>query len=228
LLKVEDVSAAGCKNNALNETKENRQEAVSALQAILDRSSPVNWNDYKWIIRLCEQAGNEVGKKEWYEKWFLAYPDFELFKQNTDLIAHDADKEAKIQQWIDIMRKQRHFTLVIGICLFLDNPEKAWTEFMRHKDQISMNEPLLLRLFKEMKKHDPSKLIPLYQELTLENIGYRKRSGYAKAARWMKELKKVCELSCQEKAWVAFYNQIMREYRRFRALMEEIRAAGIG
>ncbi len=44
----------------------------------------------------------------------------------------------------------------------------------------------------------------------------------------MKELKEVCGLTGNEETWTAFQTKIMTEYRRFRALMEEIRAAGIG
>ncbi|WP_027415002.1 hypothetical protein [Aneurinibacillus terranovensis] len=90
-----------------------------------------------------------------------------------------------------------------------------------------MNEPVMLKLFKEIKKHDPVRLIPLYRDLVLKHIGDRNRTGYARAARWMKDLKEVCARSGKEDVWNGFYRQIMTEYRRFRSLMEEIRTAGL-
>lgn len=90
-----------------------------------------------------------------------------------------------------------------------------------------MDEPVILNLFKTMISNAPAKLIPVYRELALNNISNKNRSAYARAARWMKDLREVCGLSGNEKTWTAFHKKIMTEYRRFRALMEEIRAAGI-
>ena len=135
----------------------------------------------------------------------MTYPDFALFKRNVALIEDDLDKARKISYWIDCMRKQKQGALVISIYLYQDDLNQAWQEFRQRKDQFQMNEPLLLKLFKEMKKQDPSKLIPIYSDFIMKNISYRERSTYAKAARWMKDLKEV---------W-------------FRSLMEEIRAVGI-
>ncbi|OPX87679.1 MAG: hypothetical protein A4E53_02391 [Pelotomaculum sp. PtaB.Bin104] len=206
------------------ERRENWHEAVKALQTILNASSRSNPHDYQWIIRLCERSGNELGVKDWYEKWFLAHPAFDLFRQNVAIISNDADKEGKIQKWIDFMSHQKEYTLVIGMYLYLDDIDKAWAAFVKHKGQIQMDEPLLIKLFREMKNHNPAKLIPLYRDLALKNISRRERSAYARAARWMKDLQEVCALSGKETEWTTFYGRIMTEYRRFRALMEEIRA----
>lgn len=209
------------------ERRENWREAVMTLQTILNASSRNNPQDYQWIIRLCERSGDKQGIKDWHEKWFLAYPDLDLFKRNEALNKHDADKEAKIQKWIDVMRHQKEYALVVGIFLYLGDIDKAWAEFIKHKDRSDMNEPLLIKLFKQMKNHNPANLIPLYRDLVLKNIGYRERRAYARAARWMKDMKEVCALSGKKDEWAAFHRQIMTEYRRFRSLMEEIRAAGI-
>lgn len=195
-----------------------------ALQTILNASSRSRPHDYQWIIRLCERSGDELGVKDWYEKWFLANPAFDLFRRNVAIIKNDADKEDKIQKWINFMSHRKEYTLVIGMYLYLNDIDKAWTAFVKCKDQIQMNEPLLLKLFKEMKNHEPEKLIPLYRDLALKNISYRERSAYARAAKWMKDLQEVCVLSGKEEEWTTCYRRIMTEYRRFRALMEEIRA----
>lgn len=129
---------------------------------------------------------------------------------------------------MDAMMRQREYALAIGMYLYLDDIDKAWAEFMRHKDQIEMNEPLLLKLFKKMKNHEPARLIPLYRDLALIKISRRERRAYAKAARWIKDLREVCSLSGKSEEWTAFHGQVMTEYCRFRSLMEEIRAAGIG
>lgn len=203
-------------------------EALSAMQNALDASPRVTPHDYQRIIHLCERSGDREGMKDWCEKWFLSHPDLDLFKRNADLIEPDADKEAIIQKWLESLRQKNQYKLVIGIYLYLGDLDKAWSEFVKEKDRFYMNEPPLFTLFKEMKSHEPAKLIPLYQDLALKNIGHRKRSAYARAARWLKELKEVCVLSGKDREWTAFHGKIMTEYRRFRALMEEIRAAGLG
>lgn len=210
------------------ERRENWCEAVNVLQTVFNESSRTNPQDYQWIIRLCERSGDEQGIKDWYEKWFLSHPDLELFKRNVALNKHNADKEAKIQRWIDAMRRKKEYVLVIGMYLYQDDIDQAWAEFIKHKDQLQINEPILIKLFKQMKKHEPAKLIPLYRDLALKNISYRERSAYAMAARWMKDLKEVCALSGKKEEWITFHGQVMTEFRRLRSLMEEIRAAGIG
>jgi uncharacterized Zn finger protein len=57
----------------------------------------------------------------------------------------------------------------------------------------------------------------------MHNIGRRDRSSYGIAARWLKDLQEVCFLAGEEEKWTEFYHGIMSEYKRFRALMEEIR-----
>lgn len=204
------------------------REAVITLQNILNKKTVINPHDFQWIIRLCERSGNRQGIKDWYEKWFLSHPDFDLFKRNFDFIKHDADKEAKIQGWLEELRQKKEYELVIGIYLnHLNNTDKAWSEFVKNKGRLQMDKPLLLKLFNTMKKHAPAKLIPLYRELALSNISNKNRPAYAMAARWMKELKEVCGLSGKKEEWTAFFGQVMTEYRRFRSLMAEIRAAGI-
>lgn len=203
-------------------------EAVMALQNTLNEKTGIKPHDYQWIIRLCERSGDRQGMKDWYEKWFLSYPDFDLFKRNAGLIKHDADKKAKIQRWLEDLGQKKEYKLVIGIYLNLGDIDKAWSEFVKHKNRIQVDEPVLLKLFKTIKKHTPAKLIPVYRELAVNNISDKNRSAYARAARWMKELKEVCGLSGNEEIWTAFHGKIMTEYRRFRALMEEIKAAGIG
>lgn len=115
------------------ERRGNWREAVMTLQTILNASSRINPQDYQWIIRLCERSGDEQGIKDWHEKWLLSHPGFDLFKRNAALSTHDADKEAKIQKWIDVMKRQKEYALVIGIYLYLDDDiDKAWAEFIKH------------------------------------------------------------------------------------------------
>jgi hypothetical protein len=209
------------------ERQERWREAAEALEIILAGNPRVHPHDYERIIRLFARAGDEESKKDWSEKWFLTYPDYALFKQNVALIKDDSEKASKISYWIDCMRKQKQVALMISIYLHQGNLNQAWEEFRQRKDQFQMNEPLLLKLFKEMKKQDPAKLIPIYSDFIMKNINCRERSAYARAAKWMKDLKEVYLLSKKEEHWTAYYRKIMIEYKRFRSLMEEIRAAGI-
>ncbi|MFX4263453.1 SWIM zinc finger family protein [Pelotomaculum propionicicum] len=203
-------------------------EAIVAMQTILNTGSKINPHDYQRIIRLYEKTGNAQGMKDWYEKWFLSYPNFDLFKQSVALIENDADKEAKIQRWLEHLEQNREFILLISIYLnHLVDIDKAWSVYLKHKVLLRVDEPVILKLFKTMKSDAPAKLIPVYRELALNNISNKNRSAYARAARWMKDLREVCGLSGNEETWTAFHSKIMTEYRRFRALMEEIRAAGI-
>lgn len=200
---------------------------MASMRTILERSAYVNQQDYERMVRLCELANDAAGMKAWLEKWLLAFPDIHLFKQNAALLEGEPDREARIGTWIESFMSQRKDALVIEVYLFLNRLDQAWAVFSKRKDQFRMNEPVLLKLFKEMKKHDPAPLIPLYRDLVLRHIGFRSRSGYAMAARWMKDLKGVCERCGKEEIWNGFYRQIMTEYRRFRSLMEEIRTAGL-
>ncbi|MDD4766109.1 MAG: SWIM zinc finger family protein [Desulfotomaculaceae bacterium] len=204
-------------------------EAIVAMQTILLTGSMNNPHDYQRMISLHEKTSNTQGIKDWYEKWFLSYPDLELFKQNAALIENDADQEAKISRWLEHLEQKRDYILLISISLnHLDDIDNAWSVFLKHKALSQVDEPVILRLFKAMKKYAPEKLIPVYRELALNNISARNRPAYTRAARWMKDLREVCGLSGNEETWIAFHSKIMTEYRRFRALMEEIRAAGIG
>jgi len=203
-------------------------EALTAMQNALFTSPRVLPHDYERIVRLCECSGDRQGIKDWCEKWFLSYPDLDLFKRNTDLVEQDADKEAKIQKWLEALRQKNQFGLLIDIHLYLGDLDKAWSVFIKEKDRFYMSEPPLFKLFEKIKGHEPGRLIPLYQELALKNISQRGRPAYARAAGWLKELKVVCALSGKDREWAAFHGKIMTEYRRFRALMEEVRSAGIG
>lgn len=203
-------------------------EAVIALKDIINNDARNNPNNYRWIVHLCEKSGDRQGMKEWYEKWFLFYPDLELFKQNTALIEDDANKEAKTQLWLEALEAKKEYRLLISIYLSQGDIDKAWFEFIRHKDRIQTDGPAASELFLAMKKHEPARLISVYSQLALNNISAKNRPAYARAAGWMKELKEVCGSSGNEKIWVDFHGRIMREYYRFHALMDEIRTAGIG
>jgi len=204
-------------------------DAIVAMHTILNTRAMIHPHDYQRIIRLYEKTGNMQGMKDWYEKWFLFYPDFDLFKRNAALIEYDADKEAKIQRWLEHLEQKKEYILLISIYLNHQvDIDKAWSVFVKHKARIQVDEPVLIKLFKTMKEDAPEKLIPVYRELALNNISNKNRPAYARAARWMKELREVCRLSGNEEMWTAFHSKIMTEYRRFRALMEEIRTAGIG
>ncbi|MFC4766153.1 SWIM zinc finger family protein [Effusibacillus consociatus] len=210
------------------ERNENWPKAIAGLQVIIEKHPHLNEPYYEWMINLCQRAGDETGKRTWYEKWFLAFPDFELFKRNVELLDLESEKQKKISQWLDYIRTQKKDgSLVISMLLFVGDKEQAWAEFTRQKNRIHMNEALRLKLFKEMKQYDPAKLIPVYRELAQQYIGHRNRSGYTQAARWMKDLKEVCSISGKHDEWNTFYRQIMTEYHRFRSLMEEIRLAGL-
>ncbi|MDD4335553.1 MAG: SWIM zinc finger family protein [Desulfotomaculaceae bacterium] len=204
-------------------------EAIVAMQTILNTGSMISPHDYQHIVRLYERSGNMQGMKDWYEKWFLSYPDFELFKQNTAHIKDDTDKEDKILRWLEHLEQKREYILLISIYLnHLVDIDKAWSVFLKHKVLLQVDEPVILKLFKTMKSAAPAKLIPVYRELALNNISNKNRPAYARAAKWMKDLREVCGVSGNEETWTAFHKKIMTEYRRLRALMEEIRAAGIG
>jgi len=83
----------------------------------------------------------------------------------------------------------------------LDDRKRAWLEFFNCKEQLFINELVILKLFTEMKKHEPTELMPIYHELALKNIQYKKRSAYAKVAKSMKDLKEVCLLAGKEQEW---------------------------
>jgi tetratricopeptide (TPR) repeat protein len=203
------------------ERNERWQEAVVVLgELIKGKAGPA---DYRWMADLCKQAGDLTREKEWLQKWFLSFPDFELFKRNVELLTEREEREKTIEFWLAALKKKEYFELIIQIYLFLNDPESAWKEYTRHGQHVFENNPILLKLFKEMKRRDPSKLIPQYKSLIMHNIGRRDRSSYAIAARWLKDLQEVCFLAGEEEKWTEFYHGIMSEYKRFRALMEEIR-----
>lgn len=73
----------------------------------MDSKPSINPNKYNLIIDLCKKAKNIHGERKWQEKFFLAYPSLELFKNNLALITNHVDKKLKIENWIDILRKQK-------------------------------------------------------------------------------------------------------------------------
>jgi uncharacterized Zn finger protein len=78
-------------------------------------------------------------------------------------------------------------------------------------------------LFKRIKETDPHLLIPVYQGYIQSYIQAKKRSAYKQAAYWLKGLKGVYEQSGQDIEWTGYYESLLKDYRRFPALMEEIR-----
>jgi len=87
--------------------QENWLKAVTLLEESLDSKPSINPNKYNLIIDLCKKAKNIHGERKLQEKFFLAYPSLELFKNNLALITNHVDKEFKIENWIDILRKQK-------------------------------------------------------------------------------------------------------------------------
>lgn len=202
-------------------------KAKEILESVLNRIERIAEGYFKWIISLCEKVDDYTGKKKWSEKWFLTYPSLDLFKENWALAGESKDKDKKLVEWTNILREQGRYYLLMDIYLYLENWEKAWDEFIHNKNQIFISNEVVNKLFRKIIKHDPARLIPVYRGLVLDNINLRKRPAYKTAAKWMKNLKEVCHLSGQDAVWATFYTQIMYEYKRFRALMEEIRTAGL-
>lgn len=203
-------------------------QAIAALQTCLEKDSRSNKSNYEWMIRLCEQVGDEAGKKKWNEQLFLAYPDFAAFQRTIALFTAGSERESKINEWILRLEYSGRITLVAEILISFGDPERAWQYFTAHESNFDVDEIVQRKLFAAMKKHDPGRLIPVYKQLVKGNINSRTRGAYAKAARWLKDLQEVCLSTGQTVAWTTYYNSILTEYRRFRALMEEIQKAGLG
>ncbi|MDW7650356.1 MAG: SWIM zinc finger family protein [Bacillota bacterium] len=200
-----------------------RWDAAKELQYILLQDRP--WvDDYRGMVELCRQSGDPDGARKWLEQWFLAYPDLDLFREYLSLYGRD-DVAGRVGDWLEKLKANRRYELVLDILLLLDQPDEAWRTYRKYQAYLSEGSSTVLKLFHQMKERDPAGLIPYYRAIVMEHIRQRKRSSYALAARWLKEMRDAYMLLGQKREWAEFYDDLVSEYKRFRALMDEIEKA---
>ena len=133
--------------------------ALKIMEHIIDVDKRSSKSNYKRIVKLAEKTEDLSLIQHWYEKMLLAFPDFNLFVKNLSYLQSDKEKAEKTEKWIKQIRNQNNHDLIIQIYLHLDQIENAWNEFIEYKQYFDMNDLIIRRLFKTMKKHDPNQLI---------------------------------------------------------------------
>lgn len=200
-----------------------RWDVAKELQGILLQDRP-SVGDYRGMVELCRQSGDTEGARKWLEQCFLAYPDLGLFREYLSLYGKD-DVAERVGGWLEKLKANRRYDFVLEILLLLEQPDEAWRTYRKYQAHLSQSSSTVLKLFHQMKVRDPAGLIPYYRAFVMEYIGQRKRSSYALVARWLKEMRDAYMLLGQKREWAEFYDDLVSEYKRFRALMDEIEKA---
>lgn len=201
------------------------QKAKANVEKILDSVPPHQSKNYmEWIINLCHLSNEGELEQNWRVKMLIQFPSLQLFKECSNAISVQNERSLKSKEWLSIIRsnKQNRETC-IEILLHLGEVKEAWEEFTKGKYSPDWLPPSIHGLFKRIVETDPHLLIPVYQGYIQSYIQVKKRPAYKQAAFWLKGLKRVYEQSGQDTEWTGYYETLLNDYRRFPALIEEIR-----
>lgn len=183
---------------------------------------------FEWLIERCEQAGRLTEAEAWRVEWFRTLPSLELFQQCLEAVPPE-EKERRSAEWIaHVSNRGRDRALLIDMYLHLAKPDEAWHVFEVHFESSAWINDSVRRLFEAMKRHDPKRLVAVFQKYAGQHIARKNRSDYERAAVWLTELKSAMLLSdgTAEK-WESFIRNLKENYRRLPALQDELRKAGL-
>ncbi|MCF6093284.1 SWIM zinc finger family protein [Microaerobacter geothermalis] len=183
---------------------------------------------YEWIIRIFQKKKDAASAQLWRIKMLLQIPSLDLFKQCLTELKDDSEKQIKIKEWLNhIKANERNRHDYIEILIFLGEIKEAWKEFSKYHRSPEYLPSYAQKLYKKMEDQDPKQLVSVYQNFAEWYIQSKKREGYKKAAKWLKNLKRVSKKAGQQDRWEKYIQELHSKYRRFPALMEELRKVNL-
>jgi len=156
--------------------KERWLEAFFTLRNCLINAAKIDRVEYDWIISLCGRTGKDSDAEEWNERYFLEYPNLELYKK-ASFFFETGEKPQKFKAWIKKLLEKRYYSLALDILLLEHYLDDAWNVFESYMVCFFIDEPAVQRLFLEIKSNDPARLIPHFQSFALQGIASRKRNN---------------------------------------------------
>ena len=139
-------------------------------------------------------------------------------------------KETRPEILQDLGRAQRH-PILARVYLHDEEWDAAWEVL----DKLALTEDrrpywgssLDLEVAERSRHACPQKAIPVYVKHAHRMIGGRQRSSYQQAAAYLVIVRDLYQQIGQEEAWAALIGDIRTEYRRLRALQDELNKAGL-
>lgn len=217
------------------ECKGRVEEAIVRLECIVEHAAsfaersafrsrlPQTDRYFQWLIDLYGCAGREAEVKALRVRWFEAFPSLERFR----LCLADAvpvERERLAANWIaHVVSRGRdlHHYLLIDMHLHMEDLEGAWATFAERNTGMPWTNDTTQKLFAAIKKHDPARLIPVFQQFAETKIAEKTRKSYESAAEWLVELKEVYLLMNRREAWVVYLEDLRDEHHRKTALQDE-------
>lgn len=125
------------------------------------------------------------------------------------------------RDWEDLFRQFGHYGLpAYSTYLIEKGLFKQWAELHHlHSSPLYFAEECGL---KEVQDAAPDYVLPLYHRYAMSYLEERSRPSYKQAVRIWKKMKAACKKSGQMEFWKSYMKEIRTQYKRLRALQEEI------
>jgi hypothetical protein len=122
-----------------------------------------------------------------------------------------------------------NFSLLVEIYLMENELDLALAALERVNPEIWVGRISSLRrqVAQAVEETRPHEAIRQYLLLVEDLIGHRSRGGYAEAARFLQQVRKLYERLGEREAWSRLISGLRQEYRRLSALQDELRRAGL-
>ena len=123
--------------------------------------------------------------------------------------------------WEDLFRQFGHYGLPAYSTYLIEKGFfKQWAELHHmHNSPLYFAEECGL---KEVQEAAPDYALPLYHRYAMAHLDDRSRASYKQAVRIWKKMKSACKKSDQMEFWRFYMKEIRIQYKRLRALQEEI------
>ncbi|MEI7026458.1 SWIM zinc finger family protein [Paenibacillus sp. y28] len=202
ILEGQDEHALECLNTELS-----RKEPMYILHYFDSFYASHNWDRLRfWAERTSSFFWNRADLGDLY----LQYWD-ELLKQGA------CDRG----EWSRVMSKMLPQSYAHYTNYLLSN------QMYRHWIDLHITYGIMPKVtaaeMKQVEKHNPELLLPLYHQAVDYCIGHKNRDAYKEAVRYMKKLKTVYSKLKQSVQWERYCQWICSRYSRLRALQEEMK-----
>ncbi len=181
----------------------------------------------EWLVKRYHARGEREALFQLYRRWAEASPNASLY-QSLKKAAQAVGKWEQVRpQFIRQLEQAQEFDTLAKLYLDDEEWDKAW-EMVERAREVYMEwtvEALEEEVAARSRHARPRKAIPIYIARARADIDMRSREYYTEAAHYLTIVRELYKQIGEEKTWEKLIADLRKEFRRRRALQDELNKA---
>jgi uncharacterized Zn finger protein len=200
-------------------------------QRIQGTGKPVDRRLTTWLKERLKQRGDTTGALTLAEPLFWENPHLQGYQEIRALAQQAGQWEHQRPAILKRLHDEQHRALLIRIHLDEGEVAQALQRFKQQPQQrlrsSSFDATLEVELARMAEAEHPHEAIAIYRDKVNRLIAAQGRDNYITAASYLKRLRQLSQRLGEEEQWQNLIDTIRSEYRRLRALQDELNKAGL-